>query len=107
MHADMVDLVGVLARATRAVHVGLVFQDLHPAALAAALLPALFLRRSNETRQLGSGIEQNVDILIPDFNAPPTDQVEEEEEEKGEEEEIVEDFLQPHFIYKTKNYAPF
>lgn len=61
MHADVVDLVGVLARATRAVRVGLVLQDLHPAALAAALLPALFLRWSNDMRPLGSGIEHRLE----------------------------------------------
>lgn len=41
--ADVVDLVRVLARAPGAVLVRLVLQDLHAAALAAALLPALFL----------------------------------------------------------------
>lgn len=41
--ADVVDLVRVLARASRAVLVRLVFQDLHAAALATALLAALFL----------------------------------------------------------------
>lgn len=41
--ADVVDLVRVLARASRAVLVRLVLQDLHAAALAAALLAALFL----------------------------------------------------------------
>lgn len=61
VHADVVDLVGVLARATRAVRVGLVLQDLHPAALAAALLPALFLRWSNDMRPLGSGIEHRLE----------------------------------------------
>lgn len=44
MFADVVDLVRVLARAPGAVLVRLVLQDLHPAALAAALLPALFLQ---------------------------------------------------------------
>lgn len=49
MFADVVDLVCVLARAAGAVLVRLVLQDLHPAALAAALLPALFLQDGRAT----------------------------------------------------------
>lgn len=43
MFADVIDLVRVLARAPGAVLVRLVLQDLHAAALTAALLSALFL----------------------------------------------------------------
>lgn len=42
--ADVIDLVRVLTRASRAVLIGLVLQDLHTAALATALLSALFLQ---------------------------------------------------------------
>lgn len=42
---DVIDFVCVLTRAARPVFVRLVLQDLHAAALAAALLPALFLQR--------------------------------------------------------------
>lgn len=42
--ADVVDLVRVLARASGPVLVRFVLQDLHPAALATALLAALFLQ---------------------------------------------------------------
>lgn len=44
MFSDVVDLVCVLTRASGAVLVRLVLQDLHPAALATALLSALFLQ---------------------------------------------------------------
>lgn len=49
MFADVVDLVRVLARAPGTVLVRLVLQDLHPAALAAALLSALFLQDGRAT----------------------------------------------------------
>lgn len=42
--ADVIDLVRVLTRTSRAVLVGLVLQDLHAAALATALLSALLLQ---------------------------------------------------------------
>lgn len=44
--ADVIHLVRVLTRASGAVLVRLVLQDLHPAALAATFLSALFLRGS-------------------------------------------------------------
>lgn len=44
MFADVIDLVGVLTRAAWAVLVRLVLQDFHAAALATALLSALFLQ---------------------------------------------------------------
>lgn len=47
--ADVVDLVRVLARAPGTVLVRLVLQDLHPAALAAALLSALLLQDGRAT----------------------------------------------------------
>lgn len=46
--ADVIDLVCVLTRASGSVLVRLVLQDLHPAALAAALLSALFLQGSRK-----------------------------------------------------------
>lgn len=48
---DVIDLVSVLTRAAGAVLVGFVLQDLHPAALATAFLPALFLQDSKQTKQ--------------------------------------------------------
>lgn len=47
--ADVIDLVRVLTRASGAVLVRLVLQDLHPAALATALLSALFLQNHDRT----------------------------------------------------------
>lgn len=50
--ADMIDLVRVLARAAGAIFVRLVLQDLHAAALTAALLSALFLEDQGEGGEL-------------------------------------------------------
>ena len=43
VHANVVNFVGVLARPTRSICVGLILEDLHPATFAAALVSALFL----------------------------------------------------------------
>lgn len=61
--ADVVDLVGVLTRAPGAVLVGLVLQDLHAAALAAALLPAFFLHSSEKPRERREMFMKKVEVI--------------------------------------------
>lgn len=53
VHANVVNLVGVLSDSPWAVLIRLVLQDLHSAALATGLIPTLFLFRSQYSYGLG------------------------------------------------------